>query len=63
MHQKAIKIIETRVGIETNKRSLLPQLPLKVEVKSLLTDFSSVQEIPYSSDLDGYISVKEEQIH
>ncbi|UCC40810.1 MAG: hypothetical protein JSV96_05040, partial [Candidatus Aminicenantes bacterium] len=63
MHQKAIKIIETRVGIETNKKSLLPQLPLKVEVKSLLTDFSGVQEIPYSSDLDGYISVKEEQIH
>jgi hypothetical protein len=62
MHQKAIKILEARVGIETNEKDLLPQLPQKIEVKSLLTDFNDVQEIPYSSDLDGYISVKEEKI-
>jgi hypothetical protein len=48
------------VGIETNEKALLPQFPLKTEVQSLLTDFNDVQEIPYSSDLDGYVSVKEE---
>jgi len=61
MHQKAIRILEARVGIETNERDLLPQLPLKIEIQSLLTDFNEVQEIPYSSDCDGYISVREEQ--
>ncbi|NIM90102.1 MAG: hypothetical protein GTO17_04055 [Candidatus Aminicenantes bacterium] len=61
MFQKALKILEARVGIETNEKALLPQFPLKTEVQSLLTDFNDVQEIPYSSDLDGYVSVKEEQ--
>lgn len=61
MFQKGLKILEARVGIETNERALLPQSPLKTEVQSLLTDFNDVREIPYSSDLDGYVSVKEEQ--
>ncbi len=60
MFQKGLRILEARVGIETNEKILLPQFPLKIEVPSLLTDFNDVQEIPYSSDLDGYVSVKEE---
>jgi hypothetical protein len=61
MFKKAIKILESKVGIEANDRKLLPQFPLKIEVKSLLTDFNDVKEIPYDSNLDGYISIKEEQ--
>jgi len=61
MHQQAFKVLEAKVGIEANERSLLPQLPLKIEVESLLTDFSDVEEIPYSSDLDGYITVIDEK--
>ena len=61
MFQKGIKILEARAGIETNERALLPQLPLKTEVQSLLTDFNDVQEITFSSDLDGYVSIIEEQ--
>jgi hypothetical protein len=61
MHQQAFKVLEAKVGIETNERGLLPSLPLKIEVKSLLTDFGDVEEIPYSSDLDGYITVIDEQ--
>lgn len=49
------------VGIESNKRELLPQFPLRIEVKSLLTDFKDVEEIPYSSDLDGNISINENE--
>jgi len=57
--KKAIKILEARVGILSNKKNLLPLLPLKIEVKSLLTDFHSVDEIPYAAGLDGYISIED----
>lgn len=63
MFQKGLEILEAKVGIETNERALLPQFPMKTEVQSLLTDFNNVQEIPYSSGFDGYISVIEEQTH
>lgn len=61
MYKKGIKVLKAKVGIETNDKDLLPKFPLKIEVKSLLTDFKDVQEIPYSPILDGYISVKEEE--
>jgi hypothetical protein len=54
-----IKILEVKIGIESNREELLFHFPLKTEVKSLLTDFKDVESIPYSADLDGYISVKE----
>ncbi len=55
----ALKILEATIGIESNRKELLPQLPLKAEVKSLLTDFRDVKEIPYSNNLDGYVSVQD----
>lgn len=59
MFKKALKILEATIGIESNKEELLPLLPLKREVKSLLTDFRDVVEIPYSTSLDGYVTVKD----
>ncbi|MGD9346821.1 MAG: hypothetical protein PVH84_13215 [Candidatus Aminicenantes bacterium] len=53
----AIKIVEATVGIETNRKELLPPSSFDIEVKSLLTDFHSVDRIPFSDDLDGYIQI------
>jgi len=59
VYKAGIKILEARIGIESNKEELLLHSPLKTEVKSLLTDFKDVESIPYSAGLDGYISVEE----
>jgi len=56
---KGIKILEATIGIESNKEELLPRFPMKQEVKSLLTDFRDVVEIPYSNSADGYISIED----
>jgi len=55
----ALKILKATIGIESNREELLPHLPLKTEVKSLLTDFIDVVEIPFSDNLDGYVSVQD----
>jgi hypothetical protein len=54
-----LKILEATVGVESNRKELLPQLPFKIEVKSLLTDFRDVERIDYSEKLDGCISIEE----
>lgn len=59
MFRKGLKILEATVGVESNREELLPQLPFKIEVKSLLTDFRDVERIDYSEKLDGYISIEE----
>lgn len=56
-HKKAIKILHSTIGVESNRKELLPSFPLKIEVKSLLSDFNCVEEIDSSSQLDGYISI------
>jgi hypothetical protein len=61
VHRTAVKILKTRIGIESNTEELLPSFPLKIEVKSLLTDFMDVEQIPYSENLDGYISIHESE--
>ena len=61
MDRSGVKILEARVGIESNSRELLPRFPLGIEVKSLLTDYKEVEEIPYSARLDGYISLCEDE--
>lgn len=50
-----IQILKATVGIRSNARELLPKFPLPIEVKSLLTDFRGMTEIPYSPRLDGQI--------
>ena len=62
MYRKGLKILETTIGIESNREELLPSFPLKTEVKSLLTDFKEVKGIPYSLDLDGNIFAEAIQI-
>ncbi|MFB0565417.1 MAG: hypothetical protein ACETWK_07035 [Candidatus Aminicenantaceae bacterium] len=62
-HKKAIKMLEATVGIESNTRRLLPEFPLPIKVESLLTDFQDIKEIPYSAELDGYISIEEDASH
>jgi len=57
VYKTGVKILEATIGIESNREELLPHLPFKTEVKSLLTDFKDVKSLPYSSDLDGYISI------
>ncbi len=59
MHRIAVKILKASIGIESNSKDLLPSFPLQIEVKSLLTDFMDVEQIPYSENLDGYISIHE----
>ncbi len=59
VYRKGLIILKATVGIESNRQELLPQLPFKIEVKSLLTDFRNVEEIDYSESLDGYISIRE----
>ena len=59
MYKTAIKILKARIGIESSTEELLPSFPLKTEVKSLLTDFRDVEQIPYSDNLDGHISIKD----
>ena len=59
MFKLGLRILEAKVGIMSNKRSLFPQFPLKIEVKSLLTDFCRIDKIPYSAGLDGYLFLEE----
>jgi len=59
VYRAGVKILAARIGIESNSKEYLLSFPLKVEVKSLLTDFRTVEQIPFSSDLDGYISIEE----
>ncbi len=55
MYQTGVKILKASAGIRSNIRDLLPRPPRNDEVKSLLTDFREVAEIPYSVQLDGQI--------
>ena len=61
MHKKGLQILKATIGVETNRVELLPETPLKKEVKSLLTDFRDAEEIPYSDSLDGYISIDDKE--
>jgi len=57
--ERAVKILKATIGLISNREGLLPRLPFPVEVKSLLTDFMEVSEIPYADNLDGYVTVEE----
>jgi hypothetical protein len=57
--KKGLKILNATVAVSSDQKSLLPSFPLPVEVKSLLTDFNKVEEIPYSSKGDGSIVIND----
>ena len=60
-YKQALNISSATIGISSNNSKLLLQLPQKIEVKSLLTDFHAVEEIPFSENLDGYIEVEDSE--
>lgn len=58
--KKAVRILKATVGLSTNHRSHLPDLPFPLEVKSLHTDFKEVEEVSWDEDeFDGTISIEE----
>jgi hypothetical protein len=59
MSRIALRILEATVGIDTNNDTLLPRLPFGIEVKSPLTDFHRVEQVPYSDNCDGYIHIQD----
>jgi len=59
--RKALKILKATVGLSANREELIPQLPFPLEVKSPLTAFRRILEIPYSDNLDGYLTVEDEE--
>lgn len=61
MYKKAVKILNLKMGILTNRKELLPNFPLKIELESLLTDFYKIEEIDYSSNLDAYFIILDEE--
>jgi len=59
MHKTAVKILHATVGIQSSLEALLPHLTLETKIESLLTDFETIEAIPFNMDLDGYISIEE----
>jgi hypothetical protein len=59
MYEIAVKILQAAVGIQSNLEALLPHLTLEIKVESLLTDFKMIETIPFTPDLDGYVSIEE----
>ena len=58
-YTSALQIGPVRVGITSSHPDHIPHFPGKIEVKSLLTDFLRVEDIPFSEGLDGYIHIEE----
>lgn len=59
MFLTAAKILRATIGIRADREDLLPILPPRLEVPSLLTDFRRIEQIPFQEGLDGYISIEE----
>ncbi len=56
MYQRAVKIVQARIGIVSNNEELISE-PRYFEgqiLESLLTDIHSIEPIPYRKDLDAY---------
>ncbi len=59
IHRQGLRILKAEIGVVSNRESLLLSFPLPLEVKSLLTDFKDVENIPYPARPDGQISIYE----
>ncbi|MBM3284848.1 MAG: hypothetical protein FJY81_03155 [Candidatus Aminicenantes bacterium] len=59
IYRQGVRILKASIAIVSNRKSLLLSFPLPLEVKSLLTDFKEVEEIPFPADPDGRIIVHE----
>jgi len=60
IYKTGVRILQATVGLESSSRALLIRFPLKIEVPSLLTDFRTVVEIPFSEKLDGRLVLENE---
>ena len=56
-YKRAVKILKVRWALLSNKKSLLPELPIKPEFESLLTDFHKVEQIPWRGDFDAKLLI------
>jgi hypothetical protein len=59
MYKRAVKIVDARMGILSNNEKLIHE-PRYFEgqvMESLLTNIHSIEEIPFSEDLDSYFLV------
>jgi len=61
MFQTAVKILDATIGIRSDKEEVLPPYPPGIKVESLLTDFRRVEQISFGANLDGYISIEENE--
>lgn len=61
MYKTAVKILCATIGIQSNLEALLPHLTLETKIESLLTDFKTIETIPFNLDLDGCISIEESE--
>lgn len=61
MFKRAIKILSLKIGLISNRKELLPVVPLNVKCESLLTDFNRVEEIDFSGKLDSYIVIVDDE--
>ena len=61
MFKKAIKILPLSIGVLSNRKELLPELPFKAEYESLLTDFRKAEEIAFSEGLDSYLELTDDE--
>jgi len=59
--KKAFKILKARFAVLANKPELVPDMFFSVAFESLLTDFRSVETIPYTENLDFYIIMNDQQ--
>jgi len=59
VYKKGLKVLRATIAISSNRKDILPSLPFPLGVQSLLTDFKDVEEIPYSPQADGSISIQD----
>ena len=61
MIKRGFKILKTSFGVIANTPALVPDFFYSICFESLLTDFNSVEEIPYSDNLDFTITMLEDK--
>jgi len=58
-YRLGVRVLKAMVAITSNRKSLLPDLPPPLEVRSLHTDFREVERVPFPVEADGSIRVVE----
>ena len=63
MHRRAVQVLHARLGLVSNNGALIrsPEYFTAQVQQSLLTDYHTIQEIPYAPDLDAEIFILDEK--